>query len=379
MMGPIFIVSDNIISPLGDTTAENFEQLKKGNSGIQLQDKKTIAVPSFYASLFDEKKSFLKKNNTSAYTKFEELLIASINDALQKTDINIADKKTVLIISSTKGNISLIETEKFSESLTERISLHHSAKLIAEYFHHPNKPVIVSNACISGLLALLTGMRLIQSGEYENAIVAGCDVITQFIFSGFQSFMAISKFPCKPFDAERDGITLGEAAATVILSSNKKYSDNIKLVAGSVSNDANHISGPSRTGEELFLAINKALQQANLSAGDIDFISAHGTATIYNDEMEAKAISLAGMESAPVNSLKGNYGHTLGAAGLIESVVSMQSLKENIVLPTKGFTKSGVSKSLNICSILQPHISKNFLKTASGFGGCNAALIFSKV
>jgi 3-oxoacyl-[acyl-carrier-protein] synthase I len=376
MMEPIFIVADNIISPLGETSAENFEQLKKGNSGIQLQDDISMSVSPFYASLFSKKKSFL--NNNSSYTKFEGLLIASINNALQKTDVNIRDKKTVLIISSTKGNISLIETEKFNEALRDRISLYSSAKLIAEYFHHSNKPVIISNACISGLLALLTGMRLIQSGEYENAIVAGCDVITKFIFSGFQSFMAISKSPCKPFDAERDGITLGEAAATVILSSNKKYRDNIKLVSGSVSNDANHISGPSRTGEELFLAINKALQQANLSSTDIDFISAHGTATIYNDEMEAKAISLAGMESVPVNSLKGNYGHTLGAAGLIESIVSMQSLKENIVLPTKGFTVSGVSKSLNICSILQPHISKNFLKTASGFGGCNAALIFSK-
>ena len=377
-MESIFIAADNIISPLGETTAENFEQLINGHSGIQLQHESSMSVSPFYASLINKKKFFVNNNNNISYTKFEELLIASINDALQKTDINIADKKTVLIISSTKGNISLIENEKFSEPLKEKVSLHHSAKLIAEYFHHPNKPVIISNACISGLLALLTGMRLIQSGEYENAIVAGCDVITQFIFSGFQSFMAISKTPCKPFDEERDGITLGEAAATVILSSNKKYGDNIKLAAGSVRNDANHISGPSRTGEELFLAINKALQQANLSASDIGFISAHGTATIYNDEMEAKAISLAGMETVPVNSLKGNYGHTLGAAGLIESIVSMHSLKENIVLPTKGFTKSGVSKSLNICSNLERKISKNFLKTASGFGGCNAALIFSK-
>ena len=282
-----------------------------------------------------------------------------------------------MIISSTKGNISLIENEEFSKELKQRVSLHESARLIAEHFNHVNKPIIISNACISGLLALLTGARLIQSGQYENAVIAGCDVITRFILSGFQSFMAVSTSPCKPFDADRDGITLGEGAATVVLSANKKYADNIRLVAGSVSNDANHISGPSRTGEELALAINNALRSANLSSSDIDFISAHGTATLYNDEMEAKAISLTNMESVPVNSLKGNFGHTLGAAGLIESIITIHSLKENIILPTKNFNNSGVSKPINICSTLQNAELRNCLKTASGFGGCNAALIFS--
>jgi 3-oxoacyl-[acyl-carrier-protein] synthase-1 len=120
------------------------------------------------------------------------------------------------------------------------------------------------------------------------------------------------------------------------------------------------------------------MNDVDLSVADIGFISAHGTATVYNDEMEAKAISLAGMEHVPVNSLKGNYGHTLGAAGLVESIVSIHSLIENVVLPTKGFNTHGVSKPLNICSILQPVTAKNFLKTASGFGGCNAALVFGK-
>ena len=175
------------------------------------------------------------------------------------------------------------------------------------------------------MLAILTGMRLVQSGQYENAVVAGADVISKFVLSGFQSFQAISSAPCKPFDAARDGINLGEGAGTVILTSNKNYSSGVKVTGGSVSNDANHISGPSRTGEELNLAINKALNAAELNATDIDFISAHGTATIYNDEMEAKAITLAGLQSFPVNSLKGYYGHTLGAAGLIESIISIQS------------------------------------------------------
>jgi 3-oxoacyl-[acyl-carrier-protein] synthase-1 len=378
-MTAISIVSDNIISPLGSSAAENFAQLKKNQSGIKLHEDANIAPEPFYASLFNKNEIFLESSiHSGSYTKFEQLLIASISNALENSGVDIQDKKTVLIISSTKGNISLLETSRNDPGLKERIALHTSANLVAAHFHHPNRPIVLSNACISGLLALLTGLRLIQSGQYENAVIAGCDVISKFVLSGFQSFQAISSFPCRPFDAERNGITLGEGAATVILSSNKKYIGYIKLTGGSVSNDANHISGPSRTGEELYQAIKKAMQDAGLSAKDIDFISAHGTATVYNDEMEAKAISLAGMESVPVNSLKGNYGHTLGAAGLIESIISIHSLRENIVLPTKGFNQPGVSKPLNICSILQPVTARNCLKTASGFGGCNAALVFSK-
>jgi 3-oxoacyl-[acyl-carrier-protein] synthase-1 len=227
-------------------------------------------------------------------------------------------------------------------------------------------------------MAILTGMRLIQSGQYENAVVVGADVISKFVLSGFQSFQAISAEPCKPFDENRTGITLGEGAATMILSSNPKYADRIKVLGGAVSNDANHISAPSRTGEELCEAIERTLTMAGLVTGDIDLVSAHGTATSYNDEMEAKAIVLAGLETVPANSLKGYYGHTLGAAGLIESIISIRSLKENLILPTLGFDKIGVSNPINICTKLTPMRLKTCLKTASGFGGCNAAVVFSK-
>jgi 3-oxoacyl-[acyl-carrier-protein] synthase I len=376
-MTDIFISSDNILSPIGLTTAENFEQLKQNVSGIKMHHDNNMSEQPFQAALFDDEK-FYNNNSQNSYTKFEKLLIASITDALANSGISATDKKTVLIISSTKGNISLLETEAASESLNNRISLNASAKLVAGHFQFSNQPIIVSNACISGMLAILTGMRLIQSGQYENAVVAGADVISKFVLSGFQSFQAISQSPCKPFDAARDGINLGEGAGTVILTSNKDHSSGIKVTGGSVSNDANHISGPSRTGEELSLAIKKAMNASGLNAADIDFISAHGTATIYNDEMEAKAIAMAGLQAAPVNSLKGYYGHTLGAAGLIESIISIQSLKENLVIPTRGFENLGVTQPVNVCSALYRSTLNNCLKTASGFGGCNAAMVFSK-
>lgn len=377
-MTDIFISSDNIFSPIGESTAENFEQLKKNVSGIQLHDNKRMSEQPFYAALFDEENGHSITQLQNRYTKFEKLLIASISEALAHTAIQPTDDKTVLIISSTKGNISLLETESPSVDLYQRIALNNSAGLVGNHFGFVNRPVVISNACISGMLAILTGMRLIQSGQYNHAVVAGADVISKFILSGFQSFQAISPNICKPFDAARDGINLGEGASTVVLSSNKKFSSGIKVTGGSVSNDANHISGPSRTGEELNLAINKAMQMANVKTKDIGFISAHGTATVYNDEMEAKAINLAGLQTVPVNSLKGYYGHTLGAAGLVEAVVSIQSLKENTVIPTAGFKNLGVTQPVNICSSLFQSSLHHCLKTASGFGGCNAAMVFSK-
>ena len=378
-MKDVFIASDNILSPIGLTAAGNFMQFTAAVSGVKMQEDASLSPYPFYASLFNKGASFLNEASKKAYTKFEKLLITSISDALQKdSSINAGDKKTILIISSTKGNISLLETEVCSKELENRIALSTSAKLVAKYFHFTNKPIVISNACISGLVAIITGMRLIQSGQYDNAVVAGADVISKFILSGFQSFQAISSDRCKPFDAARNGINLGEGAGTIILSSNKKYAGGIRIAGGSISNDANHISGPSRTGEELNFAITKAMKDAHVAATDIGFISAHGTATLFNDEMEANAITLANLQHVPVNSLKGYFGHTLGAAGIIESIISVYSLQQNMVLPTLGFENPGVTKPINVCSSVYKSTLKNCLKTASGFGGCNAAIVISK-
>ena len=378
-MKPVFIISDNIVSPIALTSNENFSLLKAGVSGIQLHHK-AISPEPFYASLFNEAAGFTTSvNNADAYTKFERLLIASVQDALSLAQVDCAGKRTVLIISSTKGNISLIEKEPLNADVKKRVALHESARAVADYFHFTTNPVVVSHACISGLVALITGMRLLQSGRFDHAVIAGADMITQFVLSGFRSFHAISDAPCKPFDARRNGITLGEAAATIILSVAKPNAkESIQLSGGAVSNDANHISGPSRTGEELHQAIEAALLEAGIEKSAIDFISAHGTATIYNDEMEAKAITLSGLQQVPVNSLKGYYGHTLGAAGLIETVASVHSLKSNTILPTPGFEVPGTTQPLNISQVLQTGVYSNCLKTASGFGGCNAAIVLQK-
>jgi 3-oxoacyl-[acyl-carrier-protein] synthase-1 len=372
----VFVAADNVFSPLGKTTAENFSRLKQNDSGVKQHYDSTLSAQPFFVSLFEKGESLV--DDPKHYTKFEQLLIASIADALKNSGLDAQDKKAILIISSTKGNISLLETVINNAELKKRVALSTSANLVADHFGFVNQPIIISNACVSGVMGIITGMRLLRSGQYENAVVAGADVISKFIFSGFESFQALSPNICRPFDRSRDGLNLGEGAGTIILSTQQKFSQHIKVLGGGLSNDANHISGPSRTGEELSYAINQALSDSKLTPADIDFISAHGTATVYNDEMEANAIALSGLQSVPLNSLKGYYGHTLGAAGLIESIISIQSLKEGLVLSTRGFEEIGVTRPVNVIASPLKINARHFLKTASGFGGCNAAVVFGK-
>lgn len=360
MITPVYIASHNIVSPLGNDTRSNFENVRNGISGISRQAAGYFAavIPGAY--------------NIEGYTNFESLLITSINGALAGTAIRLDDARTALVISTTKGNIALLEQ---GYAGVKPMQLFATAEKVAKHFGAVHTPYVVSNACISGLLAILIGQRLIRSGQFDHVVVSGADLLTKFVVSGFQSFQAVSDAPCRPFDAARNGITLGEGAATVVLTKEKH---GIRLGEGASANDANHISGPSRTGAELASAIGKAIRRSGLLPEDIGFVSAHGTATLYNDEMEAKAFHLSGLQNVPVNSLKGYYGHTLGAAGLIETIISIRSMEEGIVLPTLGFNNSGVSVPLVLSGSILQKPMQHFLKTTSGFGGCNAAMVFSR-
>ena len=370
-MRTVYVAGDNIYSPLGRDSKSNMTALAQGISGIRMHSS-AISAESFYAALFEPG----DVPSDHSLTSFEQLIYLSAAEALRSTGLHHFgnDPKTGFILSTTKGNISLIENLKEGTIPEDRLSLYNSACRIAQKLGLVAEPLVVSHACISGLLAMITGMRLIQSGRYDRMIIAGGDLITAFIYSGFRSFQAISPKPCRPFDATRDGISLGEAAATVLLTAEKTEGAMV-LAGGSVSNDANHISGPSRTGEELWLAIRSAMDQAGTKAENIDFISAHGTATRYNDDMEAKAFHLASLQDVPLNSLKGYYGHTLGAAGILESIVTIHSMKENRIIPTKGYSMPGTEKPVNVVKELTEARLRKCLKTASGFGGCNAAIV----
>ncbi len=387
-MNNVFVISDNIITSLGFTTAENFSQIKKNISGLTICDAPALTPSPLPLSRVDNailNQQFSARIKDSrpdladqAFTRLEKMFILSIGEALEQAGKDFTGTNTLLILSTTKGNIELLEKEKKEKFPADRIFLWKMAEVIHDFFRFGNKPVIVSNACISGVLALGLASRYIQSGDYENVIVAGGDLLTEFVISGFSSFQALSPMPCKPFDANRTGLSLGEGCGTMVLSSRKTVGSSVRITGSATTNDANHISGPSRTGEELAKAIQHSLEASGITAGEIGYISAHGTATAYNDEMESKAIVLAGMTKAPVNSYKGYWGHTLGAAGVIESIMAIQSLKKNILLKSAGFEETGVSEEIIVIAENGPAVLTDVLKIASGFGGCNAAIIFHK-
>ncbi|MEE4198161.1 MAG: beta-ketoacyl synthase N-terminal-like domain-containing protein [Bacteroidales bacterium] len=383
-MNTVYTLSDNIITSLGFSSRENFDALKKGVSGIkETTDPEITQVPLNVSRVDSERlrDKFSRIGNPAEFTRLEQLMILSILDALSQTTIDASSGDTLFIFSSTKGNIDLLEKNNLLLG-EDRVHLWKLGEVIGTFFNTKHPPLIISNACVSGLTGIIAGAHYLKKGKYKHAIVCGGDILSEFTPSGFQSFKAISPQPCRPFDAHRDGITLGEGAGTIILSNDKKYIQEKNPVifrGGANTNDANHISGPSRTGDGLYYAIRNALTEANKNDRHVDYISGHGTATPYNDEMESKAIAWAGLDHVPVNSLKAYWGHTLGAAGIVESIAGINSIKENCLIKTKGYAEHGVSKPLNIITEYQEKEIRNFLKTASGFGGSNAAAYFSEL
>jgi len=378
-----FVAAHNILSPLGFTSERTFEAIAAGRSAVAQYPSVFPGDDAVWASkLPSQWAQEVFPALPEEFTQFEAMLAASIQQALAQTTIDPASPRTVFVFATTKGNIGLIEEgQEVSEAVLQRLSLAAAAQRISSYFGSTVQPMVVSNACISGAAALLYAQRLLQSGAYDAAVVAGADTVGKFVLSGFQAFHALSAGPCKPFSEDRDGINLGEAAATIVLTAAAPSGNTaaVRLAGGAMSNDANHISGPSRTGAELASAISKAMSLAGIAPDAIDFISAHGTATPYNDAMEAKAFGLAGVQAKPVHSIKGALGHTLGAAGVVESVLSVLALQQGQLLPTAGHSQPMAEQPLQVATAASSAPLRYALKTASGFGGCNAALVFERV
>lgn len=376
----IFASYNNIISGLGFSTDENYKAILNSELAV----KKTIlpfSTETFCVAQISEadlKNRFSSIENTDHYTKLEQLSILSIQDVLTQSGVNPADEKTLLIYSTTKGNIDLLEKNNTSAIDKNRMYLWSFANVLKQHFNFKHTPIVLSNACISGLLAIIIAKRYIESGVYSNVIVCGGDILSEFTLSGFKSFNALSNEPSKPFDANRVGINLGEAVSTILITNNKALAKpyETQIISGFSANDANHISGPSRTGDGLFQCFNQ-LNVTNKT--DVGFISAHGTATPFNDEMESIAIERADLSGIQVNSLKGYYGHTLGAAGVLETILSLESLKNQTLIKSAGFESLGVSGKISVIDSFEKKSFQSFIKTASGFGGCNAAALFSKI
>lgn len=380
-MRKAYITHHNIISSLGFDSETNFKNLLSNRSGIcriEIDNGKF-----FYSSIVDKEKvdiEFSKIGDINGYTALEKMMILSVEKILVASKVQISEK-TGLIIATTKGNVDTLSPESKFYKDKKRAYLYRLAEQVQDFFNFKNEAIVLSNACVSGILAISIADKLIKSQMYDDIIIVSGDLVTDFILSGFSSFQALSDQPCKPFSKNRAGINIGEAIASVLVTSSvsDKSDGNIQIIGNGSSNDANHISGPSRTGEGLYLSVKSALKEAQISEDEIDYISAHGTATPYNDEMESIAFGRLKMLDIPLNSLKGYYGHTLGASGMLEAIIGMESLHQNTLIASLGFDELGVSEPLNIIRDNRHKQLNIFLKTASGFGGCNSAVIFKKV
>jgi len=371
----VFVENYSVLTGLGRNVEDNFSSILAGRCSIRSED-------------FHDRKVSLSRINNDAVnsrcfkntdiSRLERHLIISVEDALSSSSVDPEDPSTVFLISTTKGNIDRLDASDPFKIGTGRIKLHQMSQFISSYFGNPNRPVTVCNACISGLSAIIAAKYLISGGRFKNAVVCGGDNISDFVVSGFSALKAVSPDPSRPFDETRNGLSLGEACGTLILTGENKIQEQILVSGCASSNDANHISGPSRDGSGLLLAIETAMSEAAINAGDVTSISAHGTGTVFNDEMESIAFERAHLSDVPVYSLKGFFGHTLGATGIIESILSIHAMKENIIMPSGGFEKPGISGNISISGKHRNSENNICLKTGSGFAGCNAAVVFKK-
>jgi 3-oxoacyl-[acyl-carrier-protein] synthase-1 len=367
----VYIGAKSIVCPLGDTPSEVYRAMLGGKSGLRHFDRPFGLDMSCHMGRVSS--TLLQEENVNS-TKLENMLAQCYNNSLRKLAYDpFSDDSGLVIICTTKGNIDLIKDPK-----DERLPLHRLSSFLQYQFYLSKMPLVVSNACISGVVGIITAARLIRSGVVDHVMVLGGDLVSEFTLAGFASLKALEDGPCRPYDARRTGINLGEAAAGLVLSADRDLfkGSTAEYIAGASSNDANHISGPSRTGEGLYRSIIKTLNMADVSASQVAHINTHGTGTIFNDEMESIALERAGLSDVPVNSLKGYIGHTLGAAGVIETLLGLEAMKQEQLIPSFGYEQHGVSRPMNI--IRQPETVKGnyFLKTASGFGGGNASALF---
>ena len=367
----VYNLADNIISPLGETTEQNFQALKAGRSVLREYNGYRGVREPYVASLITEEQ--IASLREDGLTLFESLVIASVKRTIASTGLDVTQANVVFILSSTKANIELLEGNDFSDAEYPGVS----AERIAQSIGISTMPITVCNACISGVSAIILAKRLLEAQVYDYAIVCGADRQTRFVISGFQSFKAVSTAECRPFDLERLGLNLGEAVATMILARDDVApKKSWGIASGAIRNDAYHISAPSKNGEGAYLALSAICQNRDIR--QLAFINAHGTATMFNDQMESVAIERAALNEIPVNGLKGYYGHTLGAAGILETIISARACDEGMVLGTKGFDELGVSGKIRLSNSHQICTGNCFIKMISGFGGCNAALWITK-
>ncbi len=395
----IAITGMGIISSIGNNAAENHAALIKGKKGISkiskidTLHKDAIMVGEIpFTNQELEKQLGLSSNNNYSRTALLGAIAAkqAIADA-NITDINAC--KTGLISATSVGGMDMTEKYYYDylENSTNRkyIEAHHagdSTQKIAEQLGLKKSLVTtISTACSSAANSIMLGARLIKAGKLDRVIVGGTDCLSKFTINGFKTLMILSDTYNTPFDENRKGLNLGEAAAFLVLESDDMVQASNKKVLAYLkgygnANDAYHQTASSENGDGATLAMKKALKVAGLDATQIDYINAHGTATANNDLSEGRALMrIFGDNGIPdFSSTKAYTGHTLAAAGGIEAVYSILALQHNVIYPNLNFKTPMKEFGLKPQTQLKEKKLNNILSNSLGFGGNCSTLIFSK-
>lgn len=368
----VVAVACDVITPYGNGIDACWENIFAGRTAIsRLNRFDTSTFQSEYAATI-EGLEYHRKDSLVG-----QMLIALFGQS--KASIP-ADAK--LIVATTKGEIDLMEKKILTgqDDIPENCHAVFLEK-VASIARTKDKGIIISAACSSSAAAIARAAAMIECGKTECALVIACDGVSEFVYSGFSSLMALDKFAAMPFDKNRSGLSLGEAAAFVLLMSVSRARMENREIIGEVlgwglSDDANHMTGPSRSSVGLILALKNAISSACAAEEDIGFISAHGTGTVYNDAMEMRAFNAVFKDKKPAYSIKGGIGHTMGAAGLVEMIIAMKALREGKVPPTVNLQEADTDAEGWI-STRERSIPKNkiALMTNAGFGGINAAVV----
>ncbi|MBQ4821343.1 beta-ketoacyl-[acyl-carrier-protein] synthase family protein [Aquimarina sp. MMG016] len=394
----IAITGMGIISSIGNTVEENFNALKSVSHGIsriemlETRHKDEIMVGEIKKSNQDLIEQ-LGLEPSHCFSRTAMIGAIAAKEALQNADVSdVNDYRTGFISGTSVGGMDTTERHYLGYPETPKyrrfIEAQHAGfttQSISDYLGINGYVSTISTACSSAANAIMLGARMIRAGQLDRVIVGGTDALSKFTINGFGTLMILSDEECTPFDDNRKGLNLGEAAAYLVLESDEVVEKSSKKILGRVTgwanaNDAYHQTASSSNGEGAYLAMKEALKVANISAEDIDYVNAHGTATPNNDLSEGVAMTrIFGEDNMPVfSSTKAFTGHTLAAAGSVEAVYSLLSLRDDLIFPNLNFKTQMKEFSLVPQTELISKGMNTILSNSFGFGGNCSTLIFTK-
>ena len=387
----ISITGLGIVSAIGMNLEENLNSLQNLRSGISSIDLINELQENFLGGeikLTNQELSLIAFGKDQQEVFPRSLLLSLIAAKQAWGENNISPKiKTVIIGATTVGGMDL--AEKILEKDVRIQTLAHNPSgiitdYLADYFHLDEFKTTISTACSSTANAIILGSRMIKNGLADRVLVGGGDALTKFTVNGFNSLRIYDTDFCKPFDNNRKGLNLGEAAAYIVLENDKSLSITKNKKVASIlgwgnANDAYHQTASSPNGEGAQKAMQLALEEADLKPEDIDYINAHGTATVNNDLSEGRAIETLFGKNQLFSSTKGYTGHTLAAAGVVECIYSILSIKNKTIFPTLNHNILMPELKVKPVINIKKDITINtVLSNSFGFGGNNATIIIGK-